>query len=66
MKVVMTTICTFEDDGFQETTTYEKDNVQDLHELLYAMSNFLRATGFSYHDSLIAVDNDGNERREGF
>lgn len=51
---------TIEDDEVKNTLTYEFEELS-LHNILNEMTNFLRASGFEYVSTLVAVKDDGSE-----
>tara|TARA_R110000803_G_scaffold92433_3_gene159910 strand:+ start:1237 stop:1437 length:201 start_codon:yes stop_codon:yes gene_type:complete len=59
MKVTITFESTHEEDGFDGSTTLERNSVEDLHSLAQVYADSARAAGFTYVESVAFEKDDG-------
>jgi hypothetical protein len=59
MKVKIIAESDSQDDGFTGKTTMEREDVEDLQDMLWLFSEFFQASGFTYVKAVAVEKDDG-------
>lgn len=66
MRILLHCEADINEDGYDQSVTLARDGVETVEDMLSLMSDFMRAAGFSYIETLEAFTEDGDSFRDKF